>query len=175
MSHLPSIRPGVLRQKLDDELLVYDPQDEQIHLLNATAAKVFDHLQAGHAESDISATLASGDSDANGAEMLAVALDELAIARLTEASPNVAANPAMAPTTRRAMVQRLIGVSAALVIPTIITLVPNTAQAASNLPNGSICVRSVECASGCCGGSSSGACTNNQCNPAANCPGKCAA
>ena len=163
INSLPSLRPGLLTHRLDDQLVVYDVADNQIHLLDGTTATVYESLQQGVAHSAIESKLDAQQTVAPGAELLALALDELAKARLLEGESRES-TPVME--SRRQMLQKLAGVGAALLIPAIVTLAPGNAYGqGTGLANGSACTLSSQCASGCCATNSAGTCSNNHCSP----------
>jgi hypothetical protein len=168
MKELPSLRAGLLRHRLDNELLVYDTRADQIHLLNPSTFAVVEMLEEG-VDAETMANRLGSANKTDGADILALALDELAKAKLLESKSS--ASSIIPDGTRRQMIQRAAGLGAALLIPAIVTLTPRTASAASNLANGAACVSSVECLSGCCGSNGSGACLTNKCSPSG--PGNC--
>jgi len=157
-----SLRPGLLSHRLDDQLLVYDKLDDKIHLLDGTPAAVFEMLQQGVEVHAIAANLDSRQTVLPGAELLALALDDLDKARLlvgdsTKATP---VNEG-----RRQVLQKVAGAAAALLLPAIVTLSPSRAYAqASKFGLGANCTSSTQCLSGCCASNSSGGCVNNTCN-----------
>ena len=165
MNQLPSLRAGLLRHRLDNELLVYDSREEQIHLLNPSTFAVVEMLEEGLDADTMASRLAAQNKTESGADILALALDELAKAKLLEAK-TPAVSPLVLDGTRRQMIVKAAGLGAALLLPAIITLTPKKASAASNLADGAACVQSTECASNCCGKNSSGTCTSNVCSPA---------
>jgi hypothetical protein len=171
MDQTPSLRPGLLRHRLDNELLVYDTNAEQIHLLNPTTFAVVEMLEEGVDPAMMASRLGAQNHTDAGAEILALALDELAKAKLLEMK--VENSSTIIPDgNRRQMIQRAATLGAALLIPAIVTLTPKAASAATNLANGSPCVQSTECLSGCCGKNSSGSCQSNVCSPTPAC-GNC--
>lgn len=169
MNPRPSLRPGLLSHRLDGQLMVYDKTDDNIHLLDGTTATVFELLEQGTGIGAIESKLDTQQTVAAGAELLALALDELAQARLLEGEERKSA-PEM--DNRRQALQKLAGVGAALLIPAIVTLVPRGAQAQASGVIGATCTHNFQCASGCCGSNSAGACTSNKCSPVPAC-GSC--
>lgn len=166
----PSLRQGVLSHRLDDQLVVYDVAADRIHLLDGTTATVYESLQKGVGCSAIESKLNAQQTVAPGAELLALALDELTKARLIDGDSGES-TPAME--SRRQMLQKLAGVGAALLIPAIVTLAPNTlySQAATGFVNGTACTSSSQCASRCCASNAVGSCVTHTCSPntCANC------
>jgi len=171
MTSLPSVKKGLRRHTLDNELLVYDPSDEQIHLLNPTAAKVLDMMLKGFDSPTIVAELELDAPTGSGKDLLELALGELTASRLFEDSDAMMSRESMQSTTRREMLMRAASIGAAIAVPSVLTLAPNKAiaQAGSKLPNGSVCATSGQCLSGCCGGNSAGSCSSNRCSIPANC------
>lgn len=155
MTPLPSLRTGLRRHQLDGQLLVFDAQAEQVHLLDGTTAAVVEMLDQGVPSDAIAERLGADEGTAAGATLLALALDQLAEARLIAPSASAVA-PIIEP-TRRQMIQRVAGLGAALMVPAIVTLTPRRAYAATGGAVGSTCNASGQCASGCCKASGSGA------------------
>lgn len=163
MTSSPSVRDGLLSHKLDDQLIIYDPASEQIHLLAGTTATVYEALQHGAATDAIESKLDSQQTIAPGAELLALALDELAKARLI-GSDSRESTAVME--SRRQLLQKLFGVGAALLIPAIVTLAPNRAYGqATGFVDGTACTSSNQCANRCCADNSGGSCSNHRCSP----------
>lgn len=164
MTNLPTLRTGLRRHVLDDQLLVYDTKTDQIHLLNSTTAKVLDLIEEGFGSDDVIKKLDEINGATGGADLLSLALGELRSAGLLDTEKVEV--PKIHETTRRQMVQRIAAAGAAILVPAIITLAPQSAAAqGSSLPNGSACTLSSQCASGCCATNSSGSCTNHTCSP----------
>ncbi len=148
MTPLPSLRTGLRRHQLDGQLLVFDAQADQVHLLDGTTAAVVEMLDQGVSSDAIAERLGAEEGTAAGATLLALALDQLAEARLVAASASAVA-PIME-TTRRQMIQRVAGLGAALMVPAIVTLTPRRAYAGTGQTNGTTCSASTQCASRCC-------------------------
>jgi len=171
MTALPTARPGLLCHKLDDELLVYDPKEDQIHLLNVPTFEVLEMLQR---ESDREAILDRLHASRSTAEdMLALAIDELARAGLLDSHSQASRPQVITDMNRRAMVQRIAIAASALLVPAIITLSPKSASAQSNTPDGSACTTSSQCITHCCSNSNGANCGNqkNVCRNPVNFPG----
>jgi len=152
MSSVPRVRPGLLRHDMDDQILVYDPREDKVHLLNPTTACVLDLLQGGDwSEEKMRDEVARRMQIEPSAELVALALDELRKADLldTSTAPVVrVSDPA-----RREMLRKLgIAGAAALLIPVITTLTATPASAACTglLPVGSNCNAGSQCCSGKC-------------------------
>ena len=154
MSSLPRVRPGLLRHRLDEQILVYDPRDDKVHLLYPTTACVLDLLQeGGWSPERIGGEVARRMNVVPSEELVSLSLDELRKADLLDAS----AEP-LAPVTdvaRREMLRKVAMVgAAALAIPVITTLTATPAYAACTglLAAGARCVVGSQCCSGVCGG-----------------------
>ena len=158
MSTLPRVRPGLLRHRLDEQSLVYDPRDDKVHLLDPTTACVLDLLEEGgwsieRMKTEVARRMNIEVND----DILTLSFDELRKADLIDAG-----EPAIAPVTdmaRREMLRKIgfVG-AAALAVPIITTLTATPAYAActGRLPQGSGCAVGTQCCSGVCGG---GRCT----------------
>lgn len=166
MSELPLIKKGLLRHRLDDEIMVYDVSSDAVHLVNPSAAEVMDMIESGEKSDSIVTKLNGASGSDAGADILALTLDTLDRAKLVEKE----GSSILADATRRQMLLRLAGVSAALLVPAIVTLAPRNASAqASLLVNGAACTTSAQCQSGCCASNSAGVCTTNTCSPTPGC------
>ena len=158
MSSTPRVRPGLLRHRLDEQSLVYDPRDDKVHLLDSTTACVLDLLEEGgwgseRMKTEVARRLNIQVSD----DIIALSLDELRKADLLDAS-----DAPIAPVSdmaRRDMLRKIgmVG-AAALLVPVITTLTATPAYAVcTNLrPQGTGCAGNAQCCSGVCGG---GVCT----------------
>jgi hypothetical protein len=125
---LPSLRPGLLKHRLEDEVLVYDTALANIHLLDGTTARVAELLDQGRDEVDIVTELEVKPGSGAGAPLLALALDELSKADLVEYPQP--ARP-MSEVTRRQLLQKLAVIGAGLVIPMVLSVTPGRAGAQS--------------------------------------------
>lgn len=164
MTNLPSLRAGLRHHMLDDQLLVYDTQTDQIHLLNTTTVEVLELLDQRTSRENVVNKLDEIHGVGQGADLLSLALEELRSAGLLDTEKVDV--PKIHETTRRQMVQRIAAAGAAILVPAIITLAPQSAAAqGSQLPNGSFCTASGQCASGCCASNSAGSCDNSHCSP----------
>jgi PqqD family protein of HPr-rel-A system len=147
MKALPRVRPGLLRHRLDEQVLVYDPRDDKVHLLDPTTACVLDLLEEGGWTAErVAGEVARRLEVEPSEELLALSLDELRKADLLDRSTG-----SLAPVTdvRRREMLRKVGLAgaAALLIPAITTLTATPAMAATCLPNGDPCTVSGQCCS----------------------------
>jgi hypothetical protein len=140
---LPSLREGLLRHPLGDQVLVYDRTRDRIHLLDRVTASVVDSLERGDTAAGIATQLEQRMNSNGGEDLLALALDELEKAELTE--NNVPTPVRIADVTRREILRRFAMVGAAVLVPTIITLTPNTASGQASVGCGSACTSTASC------------------------------
>ena len=59
MPMLPTRRPDLMARALDDELVIFDRDTNQVHRLNTTAAYVWNSCDGRHTPSEIATNLAS--------------------------------------------------------------------------------------------------------------------
>ena len=172
---LPSLRSGLLTEPLLDQVLVYDTADDKLHLLDETTAKVYDLLDKGENRNAIVAKLEGSQGSENGAALLALALDELAKARLLNDPKKIA--PEISDVTRRQMIQRFAGIGAAVLIPAIVSLTPSPVYAQASGVCGQACSTAGGCAAvpgGCnCCSKGKGGFTANTCTTQPNLPADC--
>ncbi len=72
--------PGVPHQKLDEETIVVDPRTREVHLLNETAARIWELLASPRSLEQLAATLAE-EYDAPDEEVRAAVEETLATLR----------------------------------------------------------------------------------------------
>ena len=152
MSSVPRVRPGLLRHRLDEQSLVYDPRDDKVHLLDTTTACVLDLLEEGgwgrdRMKTEVARRLNIDVSD----DLVSLSLDELRKADLLDTS-----DATIAPVTdmaRREMLRKVgIAGATAILIPVITTLTATPAYAACTglRSAGSTCAAGSQCCSGVC-------------------------
>lgn len=162
MKQLPHVRPGLLRHSLDKQVLVYDPRDDRVHLLDPTTACIFELLEEGGWSAErIPSELARRLNVASDESFLPLALDELRKADLLDSgSPQ----PVLAEVNRRDLVRKLAAAGAAtFLVPAIATLTATRGYAQTTPAGGqgqtcSQCTSSTQCLSGTCG--TQGACNS---------------
>jgi hypothetical protein len=149
MKRLPRARKeGLLIQELPGELLVYDLERHKAHCLNAAAAEVWKQCDGRTLVSEVMAASRKKLGADKGEAAVWYSLEQLQKARLL-AEP-VAIPETAAGVSRRRMLRR-IGVTAALGLPLVTTMVaPRAVDASSCLPSGSDCGSSAQCCSGIC-------------------------
>ena len=140
---LPIVRKGLHLNRLDDELLVYDAQEEVVHLLNETTACVLELLRDGTLTQDeIEAQITQRTGAGPSESVFLLAVDELRKANLLE---DLADNAEpLNDLTRRAMLRKMAMTgAAALLIPAVTTLSPRRAYGQASL--GGVCREKKEC------------------------------
>jgi PqqD family protein of HPr-rel-A system len=168
----------LLRHSLDEQVLVYDARDDQVHLLDPTTACVMELLEeGGWTEPRIVPEVARRLRITPNDDLVTLALDQLSRADLLDKSS--AAPSLLGDVNRREMVRKLAFTgAAALLVPAVATLTATRgyAQGGSRLtPAGGSCTWDGNCVSGnCCPTSTT--CTADACkvdgtvcNPAVAC------
>src|SRR4051794_40910888 len=148
MEQLPQgRREGLVVEKLDDELLVYDSERARAHSLNAVAAAVWELSDGERGAASIAAAAGVAEDD------VWRALSQLEERRLLDGElPRRMSGPEY---SRRQAVRRmgLIGASAAFAAPLVKSIVvPTTSSAgsvASCVPEGGMCGNFVAMSGGC--------------------------
>jgi hypothetical protein len=142
---LPRARKDCLSRKLDDEVLIYDPQRHEGHCLNSTAAAVWKLCDGKNSPSQIAGTVSRQLSARVDEPIVLLALERLADVHLL-VEPVM---PVELP-SRRAAIRR-IGIAAAVALPLITSIVaPTPANAVTCLHGGSPCSTAGQCCSGVC-------------------------
>jgi hypothetical protein len=120
---------GILFEELDDELVVYDQENDQAHRLNGTAARVWKLCDGSRGVPELAAELA-GEGGTPDEGVVRLALDQLAGARLL-AEP---ASPGPDAITRREAMQRMAKVAGVgFILPVVTTIsAPTPADAQSH-------------------------------------------
>jgi hypothetical protein len=143
---------GVVVRELAEEVLVYDLDTHRAVCLNSTAAAVWRLCDGRRTAADIRRTLEKSASGPVPEEFVWLALEQLGRDRLLDA--RIPRPAQLVGITRREMIRR-VGLTAAIAVPVIASIVaPTAADAASCLPQGAACQESAQCCSGlnCIGG-----------------------
>jgi hypothetical protein len=137
---------GLVVRELAEEVLVYDLDTHKAVCLNSTAAAVWRLCDGRRTAADIRRTLEKSASGPIPEEFVWLALEQLGRDRLLDA--RVPRPAQLVGITRREMIRR-VGLTAAIAVPVIASIVaPNAADAASCLPQGAACQESAQCCSG---------------------------
>jgi len=163
MHRVPKIRSGLLTHKLDDQLLVYVSESDEVHLLDSTTAAVFELLsEQGWTDVGLVVELRARLGSDVDEDLVLLALEQLRAVRLldevADSAPRV-----LEPTRREALRKLAMAGGSALLIPAIATLTASPTYAATTGPSGasvacdacatsSQCVAGVNCINGRCGG-----------------------
>ena len=154
MKALPRVRSGLLKHPLDKQVLVYDTQWDQVHLLDPTTACVLELLEEGGWTAEgITAELAVRLDIAPNPSLVALAVEQLRNAPLLdEKDPSQAA---FVDVNRRDLLKTVAMTgAAALLIPTVATLTATRGYAQGTVPNrgiGNTCPGgNAQCISGNC-------------------------
>lgn len=138
----------LLLRQLPDELVVYDRRRTRVHCLNRAAAALWRKCDGQATIVQLAADL-DLDADQRIREaIVSSGIDQLSAAGLlVESGADEAARP-----TRRDVLDRLVRVGTYAVLLPVVTsiLAPTPAMAQSGLPDGSPCISSSQCSSGCC-------------------------
>jgi hypothetical protein len=117
---------GLTTETIESELVVFDPETNEVHSLNESAALVFGMCDGSSTKQEMTARLPEIGLPAD-AEIVELALSELADASLIEVQPDVAA----AGVTRRTLTRRLgLSVTGIALIPVVDTILVQPAAAA---------------------------------------------
>ncbi|NNE65701.1 MAG: PqqD family protein [Pyrinomonadaceae bacterium] len=148
---------GIVTQKAESELLIYDTQSYKAHRLNEPSARIWEAASGGRDLSAIRRIVSKKLGAQISDDFVRIGLERLMSQGLVE-GPELGLK---AP-ERRKMLKRL-AVTAAVSLPAVFSLVaPRAVDAQSGLPNGSPCQNSPQCASGNCVGIGGGV---KECRP----------
>ena len=141
---------GLIIEKLENELLVYDLKREKSHCLNRTAVLIWKHCDG---ETDVAKMTRILNENLNAPiseQAIWLGLKQLAGAHLLQERLNAPAQ--IAKVSRRALIRRA-GLTAAVTLPLIMTITAPTAKAqATCLPRDAACTANSQCCSGNCRG-----------------------
>jgi len=139
-------RDDLLTTKLDDEVVVYDPETKQAHSLNRLAVSVWNHADGAETVADLQAKVSSD---------VGVAIDEAAVLsalrKLERANLLLEKAVAVGPMTRREILRKggKLGAAAAVTPLIASALVPMAAAAQSDLcAQGTVCATLILCGNG---------------------------
>jgi len=150
---IPAARKlGLVIQRLEDEVLVYDTHRNAAHCLNANAALIWGHCDGKRTVSDLTNAMQNTGNGTIGEgqarKLVRLALRQLEAADLLESpiEPPVETNGL----TRRQLIKAA-GMAALVAVPMVSSIVaPTAAQAATCLASGQSCTASAQCCSGLC-------------------------
>ena len=155
---IPSARSnGLVVQRLEDEVLVYDTERHAAHCLNHNAALIWEHCDGNRTATQLSDILqaANGNPTITGKEkeeLVWVALDQLDKSNLLVAPIS---RPESTNGMSRRQLMKAAGIAALIAVPVVSTIIaPSAAQAVTCLATGQGCTVSSQCCSGLCDGTS---------------------
>jgi hypothetical protein len=128
-------RSGLVIRDLPGEVVVYDRDSHQAHCLNRTAALVFRNADGRRTVAELASLLTAECAAEATEDVVAAALETLTAAHLLE-SPET---PPAGQTSRREALRR-VSLGAAVLVPTVTSLlVPTPAEAANT------CIQEADC------------------------------
>lgn len=141
-------RRGLILEKLDDELLVYDLDSHKAHCLNRAAALVWSHCDGGKSAVEIARLLAYHSGIIFTEEVVELALEQLERFKLLEEGARL---PNRSSLMSRRELGRKLGLASLAALPCILSIpAPVAAQAASCATAGNPCRVNANCCSGLC-------------------------
>ena len=150
-------KQGLVVQTLPDEMLVYDLDRDLAHCLNETASLVWRRCDGRTTTKEIALSLAKSLKHPVDEKIVWLALDQLDRNHLLSEDPFIP--QAVAGMNRREVV-RALGLSAAIAVPAVVSIVaPLPAQAATGCVSSGGSCASIMCCPGCA--CTSGVCTGS--------------
>jgi len=141
-------REGLVVQELSDEVLVYDRNRNKAHCLNRTAALVWHHCDGKRSVAEIARAISGTSNVPFDEELVWLGVEQLSQVHLLRES-GLAAEYKNGVSRREVM--RRIGLTAAVALPVVTSIIaPNASQAANCRPSGQACTASAQCCSGVC-------------------------
>ena len=146
---LPEARKeGLIVQRMQEEVLIYDQDRHKAHCLNRTAALVWERCDGQTTVARIAEKLSKQTGEKVEEELAWLAVEELAKSRLLEVGSG--ARVVSGGMSRREMMKRA-GVAAAIGLPVVTSIVaPKATQAATCRTSGQACTTSSQCCTGVC-------------------------
>jgi hypothetical protein len=147
----PQVRKeGLVVQRVQDEVLVYDRDRNKAHCLNETAAAVWKHCDGKTTVDEMAGLLEKQLGIPVEKNVLEFGLDQLEKAHLLEAPMSRASNAAA---ISRREVMRRIGIGAAVALPLVTSIIaPRAANAVNCRATGQACTTNAQCCSNNCVG-----------------------
>ena len=141
-------REGLVVQEMSEEVLVYDRERNKAHCLNRTAALVWSHCDGNKSVAEMARAIAEETNAPVDEDLIWLGVEQLSKMHLLR-------ERAMMPEhktglSRREVIRR-IGLTAAVALPVVTSIVaPTAAQAANCFASGQACTTSAQCCSGIC-------------------------
>ena len=141
-------RAGLVVQEMSEEVLVYDRESNKAHCLNRTAALVWSHCDGNKSVAEIARALAEETNAPVDEDLIWLGVEQLSKTHLLRERATV---PEQKKSLSRREVMRRIGLTAAVALPVVTSIVaPTAAQAANCLTAGQGCTSSAQCCSQLC-------------------------
>jgi hypothetical protein len=141
-------REGLVVQEMSDEVLVYDRERNRAHCLNRTAALVWNHCDGNSSVAEMARAIAEETSVPVDEDLIWLGVDQLSKTHLLRERAQMPEHKAG---LSRREVMRRIGLTAAVALPVVTSIVaPTAAQASNCLASGQACTSAAQCCSGLC-------------------------
>jgi Coenzyme PQQ synthesis protein D (PqqD) len=141
-------REGLVVQELSDEVLVYDSERNKAHCLNRTAALVWNHCDGNSSVAEMARAIAEETNERVDEDLIWLGVEQLSKKHLLRERARM---PEFKTGISRREVMRRIGLTAAVALPVVTSIIaPTAAQAANCFPSGTSCTASAQCCSGVC-------------------------
>jgi len=144
-------RDGIVVRKIQDEVLIYDTDQDQAHCLSPAAAFVWENCDGKLTVCELAEVIQHNNPDLNAREaegIVWLALDQLEKSKLLELP--VPGSGLSVGVTRRQIIKSA-GIAALVALPVVSTIIaPTAAQASTCQASGQSCTTSAECCSGLC-------------------------
>ena len=149
MITLSKVRTDVLSHHLDDQVVVYDPRSDAVHLLDRTTGCVMELLkEGGRSVDELTAELARRIGYAPSPGLLWLAIEELRRSGLLAECDAPRRLNGGASMFRRSMLKKVAAAGAtALIVPLVVSITPGDAyaQASTCLAHNACCVPGDTC------------------------------
>jgi Coenzyme PQQ synthesis protein D (PqqD) len=141
---------GLIIRELDNEILIYDTENNKAHCLNQTAALVWKQCDGNTTTEEMSRVISRELGTEINERVVWFAIKQFNQDHLLEETVNMPAALLASGLNRRDVV-RALGLAAVVAVPLVTSIVaPTAAQAATCLPSGSPCATGAQCCSGIC-------------------------
>jgi hypothetical protein len=141
-------REGLVVQELSGEVLVYDRDRNKAHCLNRTAALVWSHCDGNSSVAEMARAIEKETNAPVDEDLIWLGVEQLSKTHLLQERARM---PEHKTGLSRREVMRRIGLTAAVALPVVTSIVaPTAAQAANCIPSGQGCTTPAQCCSGLC-------------------------
>ena len=141
-------REGLVVQEMSEEVLVYDRHRNKAHCLNRTAALVWSHCDGNSSVADMARAIEEETNERVDEDLIWLGVEQLSKTHLLQERPMM---PEHKNGLSRREVMRRIGLTAAVALPVVTSIIaPTAAQAANCRTAGQACTSPAQCCSGLC-------------------------